>query len=225
MPLDVVGRECRGLARAAMRLDGPVMEVSLQRLLAEHGLVVAWEEVIAPTLRAVGRKWASSDDRFVDVEHLLSWHVSAALRRAGVGRAVTHGAASPVVLACVPGERHTLPLEALSVGLAERGRLVRMFGAAVPSEALYAAVRRIGPAVVVLWSQTSPTADMSLAGRIADAAYGVRGARTAPHVLLAGPGWLGQTIPPATALSPSGLRGALDVVCRLAQEPSRAAFG
>ncbi|MFE5941897.1 MerR family transcriptional regulator [Streptomyces sp. NPDC056480] len=225
MPLDAVGQERRGLARAAMRLDALAMEVSLQRILAEHGLVDAWEGAIAPTLRALGRKWASSDDRFVEVEHLFSWQVSAALRRAAVRRVATSGSASPVVLACVPGERHTLPLEALAAGLTERGQLVRMLGAAVPSDALDAAVRRIGPAAVVLWSQTGCAADASLAGRVADTAFGVRGARTAPHVLLAGPGWLGKTVSPAVSSSPSGLRDALDVVCRLADEQPHQAVG
>ncbi|MBP2579738.1 DNA-binding transcriptional MerR regulator [Streptomyces sp. PvR006] len=220
-----LGQEVRALSRAAMRLEGPAMEVLLQRLLTEHGLVVAWEEVIAPTLRAVGSKWAASDDRFVEVEHLLSWQVSAALRRATVRRSEVSGAASPVVLACVPRERHTLSLEALAAGLTERGELVRMLGADVPAETLDAAVRRIGPAAVVLWAQTGLTADASLAGRIADTAFGVRGARTAPHVLLAGPGWLGQPIAPGASTGPSGLREALDVVCRLGQGHSPAALG
>ncbi|MFB7831073.1 MerR family transcriptional regulator [Streptomyces sp. NPDC056056] len=220
-----VGQEVRALSRAAMRLEGPAMEVLLQRLLTEYGLVVAWEEVIAPTLRAVGSKWAASDDRFVEVEHLMSWQVSAALRRATVRRSEVSDAASPLVLACVPGERHTLSLEALAAGLTERGQLVRMFGADVPAETLDAAVRRIGPAAVVLWAQTTATADTSLAGRIADTAFGVRGARTAPHVLLAGPGWLGQPIAPGAATGPPGLREALDVVCRLGQGHSPAALG
>ncbi|OKJ65673.1 transcriptional regulator [Streptomyces sp. CB02009] len=220
-----VGQEVRALSRAAMRLEGPAMEVLLQRVLTEYGLVVAWEEVIAPTLRAVGSKWAASDDRFVEVEHLMSWQVSAALRRATVRRSEVSGAASPVVLACVPGERHTLSLEALAAGLTERGQLVRMFGADVPAETLDAAVRRIGPAAVLLWAQTAATADASLAGRIADTAFGVRGARTAPHVLLAGPGWLGQPIAPGASTGPPGLREALDVVCRLGQGHSPAASG
>ncbi|MGW1251130.1 MerR family transcriptional regulator [Streptomyces sp. NPDC002535] len=220
-----VGQEVRALSRAVMRLEGPAMEVLLQRLLTEYGLVVAWEEVIAPTLRAVGSKWAASDDRFVEVEHLMSWQVSAALRRATVRRSEVSDAASPLVLACVPGERHTLSLEALAAGLTERGQLVRMFGADVPAETLDAAVRRIGPAAVVLWAQTTATADTSLAGRIADTAFGVRGARTAPHVLLAGPGWLGQPIAPGAATGPPGLREALDVVCRLGQGHSPAALG
>ncbi|MFG3343888.1 MerR family transcriptional regulator [Streptomyces sp. NPDC048018] len=214
LPLGDVRQECRGLARAAVRLDGPSMDRILQEVLAQHGLVTAWEEVMAPTLHAVGRKWESSDDRYVEVEHLLSWHVSTALRRAVVAApsAVSPGAA-PVVLACVPAEQHTLPLEALAAGLAERGLPTRMFGAAVPAEALDAAVRRLGPAAVALWSQARSTANHALARHVAGTAFGVRGARTAPLVLLAGPGWLGGRPGPGM-VRPAGLREAVDVIAR-----------
>ncbi|MFJ3583344.1 MerR family transcriptional regulator [Streptomyces sp. NPDC090127] len=219
LPLGDVRQECRGLARAAVRLDGPAMEDLLGQVVDAYGLVTAWEEVMAPTLHAVGRKWASSDDRYVEVEHLLSWHVSTALRRAAVGVPVT-GTTPPVVLACVPAEFHTLPLEALAAGLAERGLPTRMFGGAVPAEALDAAVRRSGPAAVVLWSQARSTASHALARHVAATAFGVRGARTTPVVLLAGPGWAGRRAG-AGFLRPGGLREALDVISRLHGESPR----
>ncbi|MFD5329440.1 MerR family transcriptional regulator [Streptomyces sp. NPDC127092] len=219
LPLGDVRQEARGLARAAVRLDGPAMERLLQEVLAEHGLVTAWQEIMVPTLHAVGRKWESSGDRYVEVEHLLSWHVSTALRRAAVTGPETASPAAPVVLACVPGEQHTLSLEALAAGLAERGLPTRMFGAAVPPEALDAAVRRSGPAAVALWSQARSTANHALARHVAGTAFGVRGARTAPLVLLAGPGWVGR--PPAPGMvRPHGLREAIDVIARLYGEPA-----
>ncbi|MFD9366853.1 MerR family transcriptional regulator [Streptomyces sp. NPDC060020] len=209
---DVV-RESRGLARAAVRLDGPALDSLLGDLMAGHGLVTVWEEVMVPTLHAVGRKWQSSGDRYVEVEHLLSWHVSTALRRVAPAP-VRRAAAPPVLLACVPAEQHTLPLEALAAGLGERGLPARMFGAAVPAEALDAAVRRTGPAAVVLWSQARSTADHALARYVAASAFGVKGARTHPVMLLAGPGWAGRAPGPGT-LRPGGLREALDLVSRL----------
>ncbi|MEV7567452.1 MerR family transcriptional regulator [Streptomyces tanashiensis] len=221
LPLGDVRQECRGLARAAVRLDAPSMEALLQQVIDEHGLVAAWEEVMVPTLHAVGRKWESSDDRYVEVEHLLSWQVSTALRRAAVTKAST-AKRPPVVLACVPSEAHTLPLEALAAGLAERGLPVRMFGGAVPAEALDAAVRRSGPAVVVLWSQARSTASHALARHVAGTSFGLRGARTAPLVLLAGPGWAGP--PPGDGLlRPGGLREALDVISTVYGDPVHAA--
>ncbi|MEU9001432.1 MerR family transcriptional regulator [Streptomyces sp. NPDC048551] len=134
LPLGEVRPEARGLARAAVRLDAPVVAELLEAALADCGVVTAWEEVIAPTLHAVGRKWASAGERYVEVEHLLSWQVSAALHR--VRPAPERPDTPPVLLACVPGELHSLPIEALAAALAERGVPVRMFGAALPAEAL-----------------------------------------------------------------------------------------
>ncbi|GAA3398297.1 MerR family transcriptional regulator [Streptomyces roseoviridis] len=214
LPLGDVRPECRGLARAAVRLDGPAMEGLLQEVLATYGLLTAWEEIMVPTLHAVGRKWESSGDRYVEVEHLLSWHVSTALRRAAVTGRAAVAPGAPVVLACVPGEQHTLPLEALAAGLSERGVPIRMYGAAVPAEALDAAVRRSGPAAVALWSQARSTANHSLARHVAGTAFGVRGARTTPLVLLAGPGWLGRAAGPGM-VRPAGLREAVAAIARL----------
>ncbi|MFE0422337.1 hypothetical protein ACFW15_07755, partial [Streptomyces sp. NPDC058953] len=42
----------------------------------------------------------------------------------------------PALLAGMPAELHALPLEAVAAGLAERGLPYRMFGPAVPAEAL-----------------------------------------------------------------------------------------
>ncbi|MEU0437828.1 MerR family transcriptional regulator [Streptomyces sp. NPDC006290] len=197
LPLRDVGQDCRGLARAAVRLDALAVQEQLAAAVRSHGLTRAWEEVMVPTLRAVGRKWESSGDRYVEVEHLLSWHVSATLRHVYVSAAghAAHATASPVLLACLPDEQHTLPLEALNAALAERRVPVLTLGGAVPPEALMATVRRVGPPAVVLWSQSRSTANPPLARHIAATRWGVRGARTRSQVLLSGPGWGEQSGP------------------------------
>ncbi|MDT7845565.1 MerR family transcriptional regulator [Streptomyces justiciae] len=190
LPLGDVRQECRGLARAAVRLDAPAVEELLATAVEQYGVVDAWHEVMMPTLHAVGRKWASSGDRYVEVEHLLSWHVSTALRRrTPAARQPDRSAAGPVVLACVPGEQHTLPLEALNAALGELGLPTRMFGAAVPGEALAAAVQRLGPSAVFLWAQARSTANLPLARHVAATRWGVKGARRRPVVVVGGPGW------------------------------------
>ncbi|MET8687225.1 MerR family transcriptional regulator, partial [Streptomyces sp. NPDC004732] len=119
LPLGHVRQECRGLARAAVRLDAHEVQGRLNALVGEHGLVPVWEEVMVPTLRAVGRKWELSDDRYVEVEHLLSWHISTTLRSVPLLRPCTVPLVdrSPVLLACMADEQHTLPLEALNAAL------------------------------------------------------------------------------------------------------------
>ncbi|MEU9337310.1 MerR family transcriptional regulator [Streptomyces sp. NPDC048290] len=192
LPLGDVRRECRGLARAAVRLDAAELSARLLDSVAAHGLVTAWEEVMVPTLRAVGRKWESSGDRYVEVEHLLSWQISTALRRAPLLLPRPYGsvaAGPPVLLACAPDEQHSLPLEALDAALEEARVPTRMLGAAVPTEALLACVRRTGPAAVVLWAQARATASPSLARHVAGLEWGPAGARSRPLVLPTGPGW------------------------------------
>ncbi|NBM17663.1 MerR family transcriptional regulator [Streptomyces sp. GC420] len=206
LPVGNARKECSGLSRAAVRLDAPAVEEMLGDLLDRYGLVEAWEEVVMPTLHAVGRKWQSSGDRYVEVEHLLSWHVSSALRRVPA-KLPARTDIAPVLLACTPGEQHTLPLEALAAGLAELSLPTLMFGAAVPAEALDAAIQRVGPSAVALWAQSRSTASRALAQHVTGIGWGVKGARTRPSVLLAGPGWSGARI--TGALRPRSLSEAL----------------
>lgn len=204
-----VRQECKGIARAALRLDAAALDELLEAAIVEHGLVAAWTEVIMPTLQAVGRKWESSGEKYVEVEHFLSWHVSGALRR-GAPPSTADRPGATVVLACVPGENHTLPLEVLAAALAERGLPVRMFGGALPVESLVTAVRRTGPAAVGLWAQSRTTASRPLAQHVAAMEWGVRGARRKPVVLTIGPGWSGRTV---TGLPrPTGLAEAVAVL-------------
>ncbi|MFD5901219.1 MerR family transcriptional regulator [Streptomyces microflavus] len=214
LPVGRARRECRGLARAAVRLDAQAMDELLDAAIDKYGLLAAWESVIMPTLHAVGRKWEGGGERYIEVEHLLSWHVSSALRRAAAQRAPTAGSGVSL-LACTPGESHTLALEALAAGLAQQGLPVRMFGAALPVEAMEEAVRRTGPAAVVLWAQSRYTASRALVARVESIEWGVRGARRRPVVLVAGPGWAGQL--PSRALHPSGLAEALDVLAAISR--------
>jgi MerR family transcriptional regulator, light-induced transcriptional regulator len=151
-------RRGRGLARAAVRMDAEAVQEQITATVESYGLMAAWEEVLIPTLRYVGRRWESSEDRYVEVEHLLSWHISVALRHAYARAAARNRAVDtrPVLLACLPGEQHTLPLEALTAVLAERGRRVLMLGCSVPVEALEATVRRVAPAAVAGGSPRPP---------------------------------------------------------------------
>ncbi|MBM9617615.1 MerR family transcriptional regulator [Streptomyces zhihengii] len=202
------------LVRAALRLDSAAMDAILRAALASHGVVGAWDQVITPALRAVGRLWETSGERYIDIEHALTWHVSGALGRCVPRGADRRGAAT--VLACMPGEDHTLPLQALAAALAERRLPVRMLGGALPAEPLVAAVRRTGPAAVGLWSQSVATVSRALAAQVAAMEWGVRGARRRPAVLLLGPGWTGRTVPGAH--HPPGLAEAADLCASLGRE-------
>nr|WP_246214049.1 MerR family transcriptional regulator [Kitasatospora viridis] len=212
LPVGTVRPECRGLARAAVRLDGPQVGRILRETVDGLGVVDAWTEVMVPALRATGRKWSSSGERFVEVEHLLSWHVSTVLRAAAV-RPVAVRPMPPVLLAAMPDEQHALALEAMAAGLTDRGLPFRMLGAAVPPRALLDAVHRVGPSAVMLWSQLPRTADPGVLRQVAHTVWGPRGSRGGALVVAGGPGWDRSTRPPGTA-GPRSLTSALDLIER-----------
>lgn len=197
----------RGVARCAMRLDQTGTLEILDETLGRDGVLAAWERTIQPALLAVGRKWTESQGRYVEVEHLLSWCITAALHRVRTA-SPAKPAARRVLLACSPDEWHSLPLEVLAAALRERGAAVSMLGAAVPAEALNEAVRRIDPSCVVVWSQTQSTAE--------PAALPAPGGSSRCRVRPAGPGWLSARPAPAgVLLSPAD---ALDACLQAAEE-------
>ena len=172
--------QARGLARAAQALDQAACQAILTRTLDEMGTIRAWTEVIVPVLSAVGDKWRETG-RGVEIEHSLSGAVQEAL--AGRVRSLAPSTEGrTVILACAPGEQHTLPLWAVSAALAETGVGARILGANLPDDALASAVRRLGPAAVLVWSQMEETADPR-------ALASMPATRPPVTVLIAGPGW------------------------------------
>ncbi|RMI27775.1 MerR family transcriptional regulator [Nocardia stercoris] len=167
------------LLAAAFALDGARTAELLRSYLDRHGVVGFWDELCRPAFADIVD--AQRQGGCVDVEHLLSWCVTAALQAIPLPRAE-----SAIVLACTGGESHALPLAALHAALAERDRAATMLGANVPTEALVDATARIAAPTVVLWSQQESTALAS-----AVAACVAAGAR----VFVAGPGWASVRLP------------------------------
>ncbi|MFF1672198.1 B12-binding domain-containing protein, partial [Nocardiopsis flavescens] len=180
----------QGVARAAMRLDADLVEELVGRALRADGVVAAWEGLAMPLLYGMGRKWEETR-RYVEVEHLLSWCVSSALRRvAASGPAPTHRV-RPVVLACGPAEMHSLPVEALAAALRERALPHLVLGACTPVAATERAVRRTAPRAVVLWSQVGGAGDLSA---LRAAAVAAARSPQAVRVYTAGAGWRSLTV-------------------------------
>jgi DNA-binding transcriptional MerR regulator len=155
LPLPGQLPQARGLARAALALDGPAIAGLLDRALDSSGVVATWERLAVPVLTAVGERTATSGT-CIEVEHLLSTQLLAALA-ARVSRLAEPLNARTVLLACADDEEHSLPLYALAAALAERGVRTTMLGARTPPPALADAISRIGPAAAFVWSQTAAT--------------------------------------------------------------------
>jgi hypothetical protein len=206
IPVGRAGPTARGLARAAMRLDGQALRDIIEATIAERGVVRTWEEAILPVLVGIGERYAASL-RYIEVEHLMSRSVTEALST--VER--KPGGTPRVLLAAADEEQHTLPLEALAAALAEKGVAARLLGARVPPSALRDAIARTGPAVVVLWSQLPDTGDPGQLARLL----------TGPHrplmVAAAGPGWWGKDMPDEVVML-TGLPDAVRVITAAAVE-------
>lgn len=168
--------------RAATQLDAPRLGRLTTELVAALGVVDAWESVLTPFLVELGER-ATEEGVGIGVEHIASNAVTDVLRR--VGEAL-EGGRLPALLAAAPEEQHTLPLEALSAALAERGCASRNLGARVPPAALLGALDVLAPRCVVLWAHDPVFARQAPLGKVA---------ATRATVLLGGPGWEWLALP------------------------------
>jgi DNA-binding transcriptional MerR regulator len=192
----------RGLGRAAMALDSRTVTSTVRRELTAHGVLPTWEQVLAPVLVAVGERWAATGEG-VEVEHLLADCIGVALREVAE-RADEPLGGRPVLLACAPNEQHALPLQALAAALAEREIGARTLGPALPADALEAAVRRTGPALLFVWSQLPGTADPKVVTSLPTM-------RPPTALVVGGPGWARRTLPDRVNVAPS-LPAAVELV-------------
>ncbi|MBL1079015.1 MerR family transcriptional regulator [Nocardia sp. 2] len=175
------------LLSAAFALDTGVVCDLLDKHLRAYGVVDTWDRLCRPVFaEIVGRQLGG--EGCVDVEHLLSWCIVAALHR--TVPPVPARDAAPLILACTSGETHSLPLEVLRAALAEQGVAAHMLGPDVPTAALADTLVRLpAPANVVLWSQQERTALTSAVRACAAAGA---------HVHVGGPGWDTLILPDRT---------------------------
>ncbi|GAA3154680.1 MerR family transcriptional regulator [Planomonospora alba] len=176
------------LARAAIALDGEAVSAWLGAALAGHGVLWTWERLVLPVFARISRRQLETGAA-VDAEHLFSDRLAAALAPLA-RRPPAPVNERPVLLACAQDEQHSLPLHALAAALTLDHRIeTRMLGARTPYPALADAMRRLGPAVVFVWSQLAETGDPApLAGLPA--------LRPPARIMAGGPGWRGG-LPPA----------------------------
>jgi len=187
--LSGAGSAARGLGRAAMALDAAAVTGLLAEALVADGVEATWDGLVQPVLAAVGQRWAHTGAG-VEVEHLISECVLATFgaHRRAAGPA---GETRPVLIAAMPGERHTLPIAALATTLAHRGVAHRYLGADLPADALLAAVQRTAPVAVVLWAQVGDTAHAGVLDALPQTRPGLR-------TFAAGPGWADAVVPDRT---------------------------
>jgi methanogenic corrinoid protein MtbC1 len=133
----------------------------VERLLdAGECVAVVVEEVLRPAQIEVGRRWQINDWSVAD-EHAASAVTETALMvAAGVRTHHIGSARGTLVLACAPGEWHTIPLRMASEVLAEARFDCHFLGGSVPPSHLRSYLEKVRPTALAL-TCSSP---MSLEG-------------------------------------------------------------
>ncbi|WP_431955835.1 MerR family transcriptional regulator [Nocardia lijiangensis] len=197
------------LLTAAFALDTRALSALLTAHLHAYGVIDTWNLLCRPAFAAIVSRQLAGED-CVDIEHLLSWSVTAVLHRYTPPAVPAN--AQPAILACTGGETHALPLEALRAALGERGVSAWMLGADVPAAAISDALARTDHRPdVVLWSQQESTALTSAIN--ACAAVGAR-------VFVGGPGW-DSVLLPEVAIPVTTLADAVDRIAGPRDRPRR----
>jgi methanogenic corrinoid protein MtbC1 len=169
-----------GINKALQAFDLAFVEETLRSELDEHGVEMAWHEIIVPTLIAIGESWEESGQG-IEIEHAFTETLKKVFReRSAACEAPVNG--HPVVLAAVGEEMHSLPLHALEAALCELGIRTHFLGARTPFEAIAATVSRLAPPAVFLWALLPENANTDFYRNLPQI-------RPAPRILLGGPGW------------------------------------
>ena len=201
-----VSAQARGLARSVLEMDGPTITEIVADSVERQGVVTTWDDTVAPVLVAVGRRWQRSGGG-IEMEHLLSEAVLGVLATRAAAMAGRSTNTRPLLLAATADEMHVLAMHALAAALAERRIDARLLGARVPGPALSAAVRRLTPSAVFLWSHGPATAKVDTSRLLT--------AEPPPALVLGGPGWDPAALPPGALLA-TNLARAVDLLATLA---------
>lgn len=203
LALEGESQHARGLSRAANMLDATTCQKIIRQALREAGVQHTWTYLLSPVLTALGEKWEQTGQG-VEVEHMLAEVIHVELRYL-MDADFTPINARPIMLVSAPAELHTLPLFAIGALMAEHKIATRVLGARTPCEAVANACTKLGPAAIVVWSQSRGTADETIWSQIPVQ-------RPAVAQYAAGPGWVDEL--PSHVTRITSLDHAFDEICR-----------
>jgi DNA-binding transcriptional MerR regulator len=143
----------KAMLEASRRLDGNGIREQLDGAVRELGLAATLEEVLFPALRQVGVWWHVGRCD-VEQERLTTEAARAWMDRL-TSYAPTPVQTRPIVLACGPGDLHTVGLEALCLSLRQRRWSCRLLGARTTPVALGTAIVANRAAAAVVASHLS----------------------------------------------------------------------
>lgn len=174
-PADVT-RAASQLRRALDEFDETAADQVLEQMLNEYSASAVMRDVILPCLHDVGERWGSGHTP-VAQEHFASNFVL--FRLAALSRGWDRGLGPLALLACAPGEQHTIGLVCFGIALHQHGWRIAFFGAATPVVMLEAAVTQLLPELVAVCAYVR--------GRLEPEAERLRELGSVRRLALAGP--------------------------------------
>ena len=142
------------------RFDETAAHLAFQRVMGSHSVTTVIGELVIPYMRDVGERWADNH-MTVAQEHFTSNFFAARLQ--ALARGWDHGLGPRALLACAPGDQHTLGLLAFGIGLHRLGWRITYLGADTPVAMLASAAKQIDPdlvGVAISNSGTTPSREL-----------------------------------------------------------------
>lgn len=135
---------------ALERFDETAAEQQLQKLLVAYSSIAVLRDVILPYAREIGKRWADHH-MTVAQEHFASNFLQS--RLLSLGRGWDRGLGPVALLACAPGDYHTLALISFGITLHKLGWKIVYLGAATPIDMAHAASLEVDADLVVISGQ------------------------------------------------------------------------
>jgi len=167
------GPELEGLAvrlrEALSSYEEAAAQDVLDRLFGAYAVETALSEVVLPYVREVGERWARNEISVAD-EHFATSVIQG--RLLSLARKWDSGSGPAALLACPPGELHTIGLLCFGLALRAHGWRITYLGADTPTRALADVAAQLDPSWVVLSSVDGSAFRRGLA-ELAELAAGV----------------------------------------------------
>jgi DNA-binding transcriptional MerR regulator len=146
----------RRLQSALERFDETGAEQALQELLTAYSAIAVLRDVALPYARQIGERW-EAHHMSVAQEHFAANFLQS--RMLALARGWDRGLGPTALLACAPGDYHTLALIAFGITLHKLGWKIVYLGAATPVEMADAAGREVDAEQVVISGEVSGCLD------------------------------------------------------------------
>lgn len=135
------------MSAALDAFDESGAEQALQQLLGEYAPLAVIRDVVMPYLHQVGERWAGAH-MTVAQEHFASNFLHS--RLLALARGWDRGLGPRALLACSPGELHTLGLICFGIALHSHGWKITYLGAATPVDMISEVASRLRPDLVTV---------------------------------------------------------------------------